>query len=131
MKVKSEVKLLSRVQLFTTPWTAAYQVPLPMGFSRQEYWIGLPWTTNSSGLVCDLKQMHARVSGSPRYILKGQLQASRRENLPLGEPFPASSGISDFAWGSEAVSEGNKHYTLASLLLGSVALGPLLAFSEL
>ena len=37
MKVKSEVKLLSRVQLFTTPWTAAYQVPPSMEFSRQEY----------------------------------------------------------------------------------------------
>ena len=32
----------SRVQLFTTPWTAAYQAPLFMGFSRQEYWSGLP-----------------------------------------------------------------------------------------
>ena len=41
MKVK--VKLLSRVQLFATPWTVAYQVPLSMGFSRQEYWSGLPF----------------------------------------------------------------------------------------
>ena len=32
----------SRVQLFATPWTVAYQAPLPMGFSRQEYWRGLP-----------------------------------------------------------------------------------------
>ena len=37
-----KVKLLCRVQLFTTPWTAAYQAPLSMGFSRQEYWSGLP-----------------------------------------------------------------------------------------
>ena len=36
------MKLLSRVWLFVTPWTAAYQAPLPMGFSRQEYWSGLP-----------------------------------------------------------------------------------------
>ena len=42
MKVKSERKSLSRVRLFTTPWTAAYQAPLPMGFSRQAYWSGLP-----------------------------------------------------------------------------------------
>ena len=37
--------LLSRfscVRLFATPWTAAYQAPLSMGFSRQEYWSGLP-----------------------------------------------------------------------------------------
>ena len=31
----------SRVQLFATPWTVAHQAPLPMGFSRQEYWSGL------------------------------------------------------------------------------------------
>ena len=39
----SEVKLLSRVWLFATPYTEAYRAPLSMGFSRQEYWIGLPW----------------------------------------------------------------------------------------
>ena len=32
----------SRVQLCATPWTAAYQAPLSMGFSRQEYWSGVP-----------------------------------------------------------------------------------------
>ena len=39
------VKSLGRVRLFATPWTAAYQVPLSMGFSRQEYWSGLPFTS--------------------------------------------------------------------------------------
>ena len=34
----SEVKSLSRVRLFATPWTVAYQAPLSMGFSRQQYW---------------------------------------------------------------------------------------------
>ena len=33
----------SRVRLFTTLWTVAHQAPLSMGFSRQEYWSGLPW----------------------------------------------------------------------------------------
>ena len=33
---------VSRVQLFATPWTAAHQAPLSMGFSKQEYWSGLP-----------------------------------------------------------------------------------------
>ena len=37
------VKLLSHVRLFVTPWTVAYQAPLSMGFSRQEYWSGLPF----------------------------------------------------------------------------------------
>ena len=40
MKVK--VKLLSPVQLLVTPWTAAYQAPPSMGFSKQEYWSGVP-----------------------------------------------------------------------------------------
>ena len=34
---------LSRVQLFVTPWTVAYQAPPSMGFSRQQYWSGLPF----------------------------------------------------------------------------------------
>ena len=37
------MKLLSRVRLFVTPWTVAYQAPLFMEFSRQEYWSGLPF----------------------------------------------------------------------------------------
>ena len=37
----NEVKSLSRVQLFATPWTVAYQAPPSMGFSKQEYWSGL------------------------------------------------------------------------------------------
>ena len=40
MKVK--VKSLSRTRLLATPWTAAYQAPPSMGFSRQEYWSGVP-----------------------------------------------------------------------------------------
>ena len=41
-KGKVKVKSLSHVQLFVTPWTAAYQAPPSMGFSRQEYWSGVP-----------------------------------------------------------------------------------------
>ena len=37
------VKLLSRVRLFATPWTVAYQALPSMGFSRQEYWSGVPF----------------------------------------------------------------------------------------
>ena len=36
------MKSLSHVQLLVTPWTVAYQAPLSMGFSRQEYWSGVP-----------------------------------------------------------------------------------------
>ena len=38
-----KVKLLSRVRLFATPWTEAYQAPQSMELSRQEYWSGLPF----------------------------------------------------------------------------------------
>ena len=50
-KWKMKVKTLSRVRLLVTPWTAAYQAPPSMGFSRQEYWSGVPL------LVCKIKMM--------------------------------------------------------------------------
>ena len=37
------MKSFSHVRLFVTPWTVAYHAPLSMGFSRQEYWSGLPF----------------------------------------------------------------------------------------
>ena len=43
MKYSLKVKSLSRVRLFATPWTVAHQAPPSMGFSRQEYWSGLPF----------------------------------------------------------------------------------------
>ena len=42
LKWKVEVKSLSHVLLLATPWTAAHQAPPPTGFSRQEYWSGVP-----------------------------------------------------------------------------------------
>ena len=39
-----KVKSLSYVRFFATSWTVAYQAPLSMGFSRQEYWSGLPFS---------------------------------------------------------------------------------------
>ena len=49
MKVK--VKSLSRVRLLATPWTAAHQAPPSMGFSRQEYWSGVPLPSLRHNLV--------------------------------------------------------------------------------
>ena len=37
------MKSLSRVRLFATPWTLAYQAPPSLGFSRQDYWTGVPF----------------------------------------------------------------------------------------
>ena len=50
-KWKVKVKSLSCVRLLVTPWTAAYQAPPSMGFSRQEYWSGVPLP--SLNCICD------------------------------------------------------------------------------
>ena len=50
-KWKVKVKLLSRVWLLATPWTAAYQAPPSMGFSRQECWSGVPLPSPFTSLV--------------------------------------------------------------------------------
>ena len=44
-QVKVKVKSLSRIWLFVTPWTVAYQAPPSMGFPKQEYWSGLPFSS--------------------------------------------------------------------------------------
>ena len=48
-KWKVKVKSLSRVRLLVTPWIAAYQAPLSIGFSRQEYWSGAPLPSPGGG----------------------------------------------------------------------------------
>ena len=64
-KWKVKVKSLSRVRPTATPWTAAHQAPLSMGFSRQEYWSGLPLPSPlisaSSEKVGSLKHKHHNV----------------------------------------------------------------------
>ena len=45
---KKKVKSLSCVRIFATPWTVAYQAPLSMEFSRQEYWSGLPFPSSEA-----------------------------------------------------------------------------------
>ena len=52
------MKSLSCVRLLATPWTAAYQAPWSMGFSRQEYWSGVP-----------LAPLVKEIVFSPLYIL--------------------------------------------------------------
>ena len=57
-----KVKLLSRVQLLATPWTGAHQAPPPMGFSRQQYWSGVP---SPSPATCSSFQFLASQRGHP------------------------------------------------------------------
>ena len=62
----SAVKSLSRVRLFTTPWTVAHQAPPSMGFSRQEYWSGLlipsPGNLPDPGIKPRSPSLEARVT---------------------------------------------------------------------
>ena len=68
------MKSLSCVRLFATPWTVAYQAPWSMGFSRQEYWSGLPFPS-PRGLP------HPGIEpGSPA------LQTDALPSEPLGKP---------------------------------------------
>ena len=64
-KWKMKVKSLTRVRLLATPWTAAYQAPPSMGFSRQEYWSGLPlpslWQHRSNQLEMKIRQLTASI----------------------------------------------------------------------
>ena len=53
MRIKLKVKSLSHVWLLATPWTAAYQVPPSMGFSRQEYWSGVPLPSPKWVNICE------------------------------------------------------------------------------
>ena len=55
-KWKVKVKSLSSVQLFTTPWTAAYQASPSMGFSRQEYWSGVPLPSPREVMITEIKK---------------------------------------------------------------------------
>ena len=65
-KWKLKVKSLSRVRLLATPWTAAHQASPSMGFSRQEYWSGVPLPSSIEGfrniqtLLSRVRKMHER-----------------------------------------------------------------------
>ena len=67
MKVK--VKSLSRVRLLATPWTAAHQAPLSMGFPREEYWSGLPLTS-----------LTVYYSEEEKTLMLGKIEGRRRDN---------------------------------------------------
>ena len=57
-KWKVKVKSLSRVWLFATPWTAAHQAPLSMGFSRQEYWSRVSLPSPTAAIRNNMLQQH-------------------------------------------------------------------------
>ena len=88
-----EVKWLSHVRLFETPWIVAYQAPPPMGFSRQEYWSGLsfpsPWDLPDPGIE----------SGSPI------LEAGALTSEPPGKPGEQITSKKRSAYSKEILQE--------------------------
>ena len=88
-KGKVKVKSLSRVRLPATPWTAAYQALPSMGFSRQEYWSGVPLPSpmtrlaNSKGRIWSQLSLYFRLMTTPS---KTQDPGVRRPPFSLGKP---------------------------------------------
>ena len=71
-----KVKSLSRVQPSATPWTAAFQAPPSMGFSRQEYWRGVPLPSPQTlfwGAPKSLQMVSAAMKLKDTYSLEGKL----------------------------------------------------------
>ena len=81
----SEVKSLSRVWLLVTPWTAAHQAPPSMGFSRQEYWSGvpLPSPNGRDGKTDNKKKKEKAVNpkGTQPWILIGRTDAEAEASV--------------------------------------------------
>ena len=98
-KWKVKVKSLSHVQLVATPWTAAYQAPLSMGFSRQEYWSGLP-LPSPPGLP--VHHQLAEFTETHVHRVNDAIQPSH----PLSSPSPPASSLSQhqglFQWVSSS-----------------------------
>ena len=65
MKVKSESEVAQLCRLFGTSWTAAHQAPPSMGFSRQEYWSGMPLLLHDQPRQHITKQRHYFANKSP------------------------------------------------------------------
>ena len=65
-----KVKSLSGVQLLMTPWTAAYQAPPSMGFSRQEYWSGVPLPSPDNEWHTQFSFGFTRARGCPLWLLR-------------------------------------------------------------
>ena len=95
-----QVKSLSRVQLFETPWTVAYQAPPSMGFSWQECWSGLPFPSPG-----DLPNSGIE-PGSPT------LQADALRSEPPGKPILDQLGL----WDSQPYINSLSTFIVLSLM---------------
>ena len=115
-RVKWKVKWLSRVQLVATPWTVAHQAPLPMGFSRQEFWRGLPFPSpghlpnpgiKPGSPTLQVDSLPSVPPGKPRYFMgKVRLIAAPPSQQWLWKLLCCSS----YHWTVENNSDVGKHY---------------------
>ena len=113
MKVKS----LSQVQLLVTPWTAAYQAPPSIGFSRQEYWSGVPLSSPAYPL---LTKSYWK---SQVWLITNILSPGGLRSIQHPCHLEEGSGTHLHGWFSLCLPE-------LSLFLGQPALAPMLPWQE-
>ena len=87
-KWKVKVKSPSSVQLLATPWTTAHQAPLSMGFSRQEYWSGVPLPSPINNELGVYKTLYQLTSLTVQLGIHKTFTASE-DNLYIGKMFSA------------------------------------------
>ena len=86
-KWKEKVKSLSRARLLATPWTAAYQSPPSMGFSRQEYWSRVPLLA-AKNIIHDAEENEVFLFGKTLNLTQG-----KRIQVPALESHQSSSNL--------------------------------------
>ena len=85
------MKALSHVQLFATPWTVAPQAPPSMGFSRQEYWSGLPLSS-----LCDT--VAAAAAAAAKLLQSCPTLCDPTDGSPPGSPDPGILQARTLEW---------------------------------
>ena len=110
MKVKSKSEVAQSCQLLASPWTAAYQAPLSMGLSRQEYWSGVPLGYSASNAGIQLPRLEdclqttivSKRPDPPTWgaNIRGTLDSSGELSKPPRPRFPPASPemANDMAW---------------------------------
>ena len=114
MKVKSESEVAQSCPTLATPWTAAYQAPPSMGFSRQKYWSGVPYLYHKSNLIL-----------APRLIQEiSELLQWIQSHQSMANSWGKVETVTDFVFlGSKITADGDcGHEIKRRLLLGRKAM---------
>ena len=111
------MKLLSRVRLLVTPWTAAYQAPLSMGFSRQEYWSGVPLPSPKFRLGYQKTVVLGVLPGPLPHLLWEKPAAMLSATLGSWHGKEWREGSGESQWGTEALNLTNwSNWTLLTIM---------------